>query len=243
MITILSGGTGSIKLVRGLASIDEELVIIANVGDNFSIYDLYIAPDLDIILYGLSGFLDEERRWGVKGDTFNFLNQMDVFGEDSWFNIGDKDLAMHIYRTHYIQKGLTLSEITDKVREKLGIKIKIIPASNDVIQTKVQVQSGEIHFQEYWVRNKAKDKVLGIRYDGSEIASAAPGVIKAIMDSELVIICPANPITSIGPILSVSEIRESLKSSSAYVSAISPIIDNNSINNRINKNLNESTAG
>ena len=224
MITALSGGTGSVKLIRGLATLEEELVVVVNVGDNIFVHGLYVAPDLDTVIYGLAGLLDEERGWGLRRDTFNFLDQMDRFGAETWFNLGDRDLALHTFRTSLVRDNQSLSKITDRISDRLGVTVKVIPASDDHLQTRIRVEGEEIHFQEYWVKRKGRDTVLGVNYQGAGESNPAPGIIDAIRSSECVILCPANPITSIGPILAVPGIREELTKNSAKVVAVSPII-------------------
>ena len=224
MITALSGGTGSIKLVRGLASLDEELVVIINVGDNTTIHGFYVAPDVDTVLYGLSGLLDEKRGWGIKGDTFNYLDQVNRLRGETWFNLGDRDIAIHALRTALMRYGHSLSSVTANISERLGVNVKAIPASDEVIQTKIKISEKEIPFQEYLVKRKAKDKVLGVKYDGDKRALPAPGVIDAIVSSECVVLCPANPITSISPILAIPKVRKILKETSSKVVAVSPFI-------------------
>ena len=229
MITVLSGGTGSVKLVRGLARTSkEDIAIIVNVGDNVWMHGLYVCPDVDTILYGLAGILDEERGWGIKGDSFHFLEQMKLLGEDVWFKLGDKDLATHILRTRLIKEGLSLSEATDIIRIKLGVRQKVLPATNEPVETYVITEVGKLHFQEFWVKRGGRDRVLGVEYKGAEYAKPAPEVLDSIARARRIIICPANPITSIGPILAIPSVKEELTRAKEVV-AVSPIIGSEAI--------------
>ena len=163
MITVITGGTGSIKLIRGLDSVlDEKMTIITNVGDNIKLFGLYICPDIDTILYGLSKQLDLKRGWGIKNDTFNFRDSLKNSSEDIWFQIGDKDLVTHVKRTKLIEKGLNLTEITKIFAKELNIKHNIIPASDDNIETTIITDNEEMHLQEFWVKNKGKPLIKDI---------------------------------------------------------------------------------
>lgn len=225
MITILAGGTGSAKLVRGISKITtEELSIIANVGDNITLYGLYICPDIDTILYTLSNSLDIRRGWGVKGDTFNLLDQASKLGLEDWFKLGDKDLALHIVRTQLLKKGLKLSEIVDIISKKLNIRHSILPASNQIIETRIKTKQRIMHLQEFWVKLKGEPDVSEVSYYAKENPRPAPGVLNAIKNSSKIIICPANPISSIGPIIYVSSIKSALEKVKSKVTAVSPMI-------------------
>ena len=151
MITILAGGTGSVKIVRGLASQRSDVNVISNVGDNYWLYGLYVCPDIDIMIYGLSDLLDQDKGWGLKKDTFGFLRQMEIFGEETWFRIGDRDTATHLTRTNMLKNGKSLSDITKWMCEKFAIETKIIPVSDHSIETRIETDKGELHLQEYWV--------------------------------------------------------------------------------------------
>jgi LPPG:FO 2-phospho-L-lactate transferase len=225
MITVLSGGTGSLKLIRGLSRVAEcPITIICNVGDNLWMHGLYVCPDIDTITYGLSGLLNEEKGWGIKGDTFNLLGQLAKYGSETWFRLGDKDFALHLLRTNLLQCGFSLSEITDMICEKLGIAIRVIPASDMHSETHIITEKGELHLQEFWVKRKGVDDVKNIKYHGARTAQPAPGVLNAILEAEMVIICPANPITSIGPILANSQIGGAIRKARRKVVAVSPVM-------------------
>lgn len=225
-VVIIAGGTGSAKLVRGIASLipQERLVVIGNVGDNFQLYGLQVCPDLDTIMYLLAGILDRERGWGVKKETFNMLKTLRKYGVETWFRLGDRDLATHLYRTWLMAQGLTLSEATQRLAEALHVKAKIIPATNSPLQTYIKTaEAGVIHLQEFWVKMKAKPRVLGVEYRGAGKAKPAPGVVQAIERAEAIIIPPANPVTSIGPTLAIPAVKEALKQAEGVVIAVSPL--------------------
>ena len=229
MITILAGGTGSVKLVRGFAAQKNDVNVITNVGDNYWLYGMYICPDIDTIIYGLSDLLDYDRGWGIKKDTFNFLRQMEVFGEETWFRIGDRDAATHLIRTNMLKNGKNLSDITKWMCEKFAVPTKVIPVTDHTIETRITTNKGELHLQEYWVKYRGKDKVEGIQYIGADKARPNPEAINAISDSEIVIIAPGNPLTSIGPMLQIKGIRKELSKRKKKVVAVSPLIGNNAI--------------
>jgi LPPG:FO 2-phospho-L-lactate transferase len=224
MITVLAGGTGSIKLIRGLASSSNKLSIISNTGDNIWLYGLYICPDIDTVLYGLANILDRRKGWGIKNDSYEFLRQMEILGEETWFKIGDRDLATHVLRTRMLGDGKSLTFITDWMRTRYAINSKIIPATDDPIETRVLTNLGEMHIQEFWVKHRAKPKVVGVKYYAPKRVRVNPKAIQAIRDSKLIIIPPANPISSIGPMLSIERFKRNLIKKKQKVIAVSPII-------------------
>jgi LPPG:FO 2-phospho-L-lactate transferase len=226
MIAALAGGVGAAKFLSGLIKVvpEEELTVIVNTGDDIELYGLHISPDLDIITYTLAGIVDEEKGWGIKGDTFHCLEMLRKYGYETWFNLGDRDIATHIHRTFLLKKGLKLSQVTREICRSLGLKANIIPMTDDRVETWIETDAGLMHFQEYLVKRGARDKVLGVKYVGADHASPAEGVINAILNSNLVIVCPSNPIVSIGTILSIRGVREALKRSGAHKVAISPIV-------------------
>ncbi|MEM2669756.1 MAG: 2-phospho-L-lactate transferase [Candidatus Bathyarchaeia archaeon] len=226
MITALAGGVGAAKFLSGLIKIvpEEELTVIVNTGDDIELFGLHISPDLDIVTYTLAGIVDEEKGWGIKGDTFHCLEMLRRYGYETWFNLGDRDLATHIHRTILLGSGLKLSEVTKDICRRLGLKVNILPMTDDRFETWIETNAGLMHFQEYLVKRGAKDRVLGVKYIGVESASPAEGVIESILESELIIICPSNPIVSIGTILSLRGVREALRKTQARKVAISPIV-------------------
>jgi LPPG:FO 2-phospho-L-lactate transferase len=226
MIVALSGGTGGAKLVEGLAAVVDpaELTIVCNTGDDCVFHGLNISPDIDTITYTLAGLSDTEKGWGIKGDTFTALDQLRRLGNEAWFKLGDKDLATHIMRNRLLNEGRNLSEITEQIRRALGVASRILPMSDDRVETRVKTAMGEVSFQEFFVKQRWAPEVLAVRFVGAEEARPAPGVLDAIRDAEVVVICPSNPITSIGPILAVPGIRAALVEATAPMAGVSPII-------------------
>lgn len=229
MVTILAGGTGSVKLVRGLVSQDIKVNVISNVGDNYWLYGLYVCPDIDTIIYGLADLLDQERGWGIKKDTFNFLRQMEIFGEETWFRVGDRDAATHLIRTNMLKNGRNLSDITKWMCEKFAVTANIIPVTDNSIETRITTDKGELHLQEYWVKHRGRDPVEGIQYIGAEKARPNPEAVNAIHDADMVILAPGNPLTSIGPMLQIKGIRKELSKIKKKVVAVSPLIGDKAI--------------
>ncbi|HXV46387.1 MAG TPA: 2-phospho-L-lactate transferase [Nitrososphaera sp.] len=224
MITVLAGGTGSMKLVRGLAKSARDITIISNIGDNIWLHGLYVCPDIDTIIYGLAGILDARRGWGISGDSFECLTRLKKLGAQSWFSLGDKDLATHILRTRMIREGKSLSEVTAWMRDRYSVAAKVIPATDDEVATKIITDKEEMHLQEFWVKNKGRPKVTNIRYDGADRAQASRDAIDAIRQSDAIIIAPANPVSSIGPIVALADLRQELVQNRDRVAAVSPII-------------------
>jgi LPPG:FO 2-phospho-L-lactate transferase len=226
MITVLTGGTGGAKFVDGLRQVvpPEQLTIIVNTGDDLLWWGLYVSPDIDSITYVLSGLLSRERGWGVKGDTFYCLQAMGQLGQPIWFHTGDRDLAVHVLRSKLLAEGKTLSEVTTEISDQLGVKSRILPMSDSRVETRVGTPVGELSFEEYFVQRWYQDPVESIRFAGAADAEPAPGVIDAVLEADIVLVAPSNPVTSIGPILAVPGIKDALQKSNARVAAISPII-------------------
>ncbi|MEM3019603.1 MAG: 2-phospho-L-lactate transferase [Candidatus Bathyarchaeia archaeon] len=226
LLVALAGGVGAARFLQGLVAIfpPENLIIIGNTGDDIEIYGLYVSPDLDIITYTLAGLVDEAKGWGIKDDTFNFLDMLTRYGYETWFKIGDRDLATHLHRTMLLRKGLRLSEATADICKRLGVEARLLPMTDDPVRTMIRTEAGTMHFQEYLVKRGAKDDVLAVEFLGVEKAKPSPGILEAIQEAEGVILCPSNPIVSIGPILSIDGIRRALRRTRATVVGISPII-------------------
>jgi LPPG:FO 2-phospho-L-lactate transferase len=226
LITALAGGVGAARFLTGLVRLvkEEDLRVIVNTGDDLELFGLHISPDVDIVTYTLAGIVDEAKGWGIHGDTFHCLDLLKKQGLDTWFGLGDRDLATHLYRTQRLKEGATLTEITDEVCGVLGLKTKILPMTNDWFETRVTTNEGSMHFEEYFVRKQAKDEVLGVEFVGAAKAKPSPGVLNAILEADKVVVCPSNPIVSIGTILSVEGIRDALKRTNAKVTGISPIV-------------------
>ena len=237
MITILAGGSGSVKMVRGFASQRTDINVVTNVGDNYWLYGMYICPDIDTITYGLADLLDHDKGWGIKKDTFGFLRQMEIFGEETWFRIGDRDTATHLTRTNMLKNGKSLSYITKWMAEKFSIEIKILPVTDNTMETRIITDKGDMHLQEFWVKHRGLDEVKGIEYQGAEKVRPNPDAMNAIHDSNLIVIAPGNPLTSIGPMLAIKGIRKELAKKKNKVVAISPIIGNSAISGPTGKYL------
>jgi LPPG:FO 2-phospho-L-lactate transferase len=230
MITVLAGGTGSVKLVRGLAALEKDITVICNVGDNIWIYGLYVCPDIDTIIYGLANLLDRKRGWGIKQDSFQCLAQLKKIGVPTWFGLGDRDLSTHLVRTSMIKSGKSLSEVTNFFRKQYSITIKLIPVTDRELTTRIVTdRMGDIHLQEFWVKYKARPKIASVRYDSADSATANPAAIDAINQSQAVVIAPANPISSIGPIVALTELRKELARNRYKVIALSPLIGGKAI--------------
>lgn len=214
------------KLARGLSKTTNELTVVSNIADNIWIHGLYICPDIDTIMYGLAGLLDKSRGWGVADDSFVFMEQMKRLEQDYWFKIGDKDLALHIVRTNFLKEGKSLSWITEWIRKKLSVSPLIIPASDDHFETRIETPIGDMHIQEYWVKHRAELGISNIRYKGIEQANPSGKALEAIRNSDIIVIAPGNPISSIGPITSIRAIRKELSLRKEKVVAVSPLIGN-----------------
>lgn len=226
MIVALSGGTGGAKLIQGLAAeIDPtNLTIICNTADDAIFHGLHISPDIDTIIYTLAGLNDQQKGWGLAGESFVVLEQLRCLGEEVWFKLGDKDLATHILRTQLLRQGLTLSQVTQRIRTALNVKSEILPMSNDRVETRIVTHAGEISFQEYFVRKRWAPEVKQVLFAGSERSSPAPHVLEAIGNAAGIVICPSNPVTSIGPILAVPGVRNALTKCNGRVVGVSPIV-------------------
>ena len=226
MLVVLTGGTGGAKLIQGLSleTNPEELFIVCNTADDFVLHGLYISPDIDTITYTLADIGDTTKGWGIKDDTFVVLEWLGRYGAETWFKLGDRDLATHIARSHLVREGLSLSQATERIRRALGVRATILPMSDDKVETRVLTPKGELSFQEYFVRERWADEVKKVSFLGVERSRPAPGVIDAIREAKGVIICPSNPVTSIAPILAVPGISETLKETETPVVAVSPII-------------------
>ncbi len=237
MLVGLTGGTGGAKLIQGLSLevSPEDLVVVCNTADDFVFHGLHISPDLDTVTYTLAGMGDTTKGWGIKDDTFAALEWLGRYGGETWFKLGDRDLATHITRSRLLSEGLSLSQVTERLRKSLGVKAVIIPMSDDRVETRIVTPKGEIPFQDYFVKERWAAEVKEISFAGVERSQPAPGVIDAIQEASAVIICPSNPATSIGPILAVPRIRAALKKTEAPVLAVSPIIQGAPVNGPAHK--------
>jgi LPPG:FO 2-phospho-L-lactate transferase len=230
-VVALAGGTGAAKLVRGLCGLvpRPRLTVVVNTGDDAEIWGLHVSPDLDTICYALGGLLDESRGWGIRDESFRTREAMARFGEPTWFNLGDRDLATHLHRTRLLRGGVTLTEVTRSVARSLGVSETVLPMSDQAVRTRLQAAGGWLDFQEYFVREGARVAVRAVEYVGAAAAEPAPGVLAAIRDADVVVVCPSNPVTSIAPILAVPGIADGLKRTAAAVVAVSPIVGGDAV--------------
>jgi LPPG:FO 2-phospho-L-lactate transferase len=230
-VTALAGGVGAGKFLRGLvrAVPPADVTVIVNTADDISMHGLHISPDLDSVTYWLGDVFDRERGWGRRDETFRATEELRRFDADAaWFGLGDLDLATHLYRTRLLAEGLSLSHATARIVARFGIAARILPMSDEPVTTRVDVVSFgrelDLHFQEYWVKRHAQDEVKAIRYEGLAEARPAPGVLEAIGGADAVVICPSNPVASIGPILAVPGVREAVADRRDRVVGISGIV-------------------
>ncbi len=226
MITLLAGGTGAAKFLRGLVGVypQEDISVVVNTGDDFIHYGLHVSPDVDTILYCLAGVLSKSRGWGIEGDTFTCNSRLGELGLENWFLVGDLDMATHVMRTWKMSQGERLSDITSEMSARYGIKAHILPMSDERVETRLITENGELGFQDYYVRQRYRPRVFEVKYAGAEKARPGPGVIQAIRGAEAVIVAPSNPVTSIGPILAIKGIREALLRAPGKRLAISPFV-------------------
>jgi len=225
-VVVLSGGTGSAKFLRGLQRASG-FTVVANVGDNAWFHGLYVCPDIDTVTYTLAGIADSQRGWGIAGDEFKALGQLKLLGaKDTWFNIGDKDMATHLLRTSMLRDGRSLTEATSTIARRLGVhRWKILPATDQHVETRIlTAEMGEMHLQEFWVREGGRPTPTGVRYLGARRARVTEEAARSIASAERIVFAPANPITSIMPILSIGGLRGALRKAKARKVAVSPMV-------------------
>jgi LPPG:FO 2-phospho-L-lactate transferase len=231
MILTLAGGVGAARFLDGLTRVvpPGEVYVIGNTGDDTEIYGLHISPDLDTVVYTLAGLANPVEGWGIHNDTFESLAALGRLGEEVWFQLGDRDLATHIFRTNHLRSGARLSAVTAQMAKKLGVRSSVVPMSDDPVRTIVQTSRGKLAFQTYFVRRRAKDRVLGVTFEGAPESRPAPGVLKAIRGADGIVFCPSNPLISVGPILAVPGIRKAIAGRKCPSAAISPIVGGRAI--------------
>lgn len=231
MITTLAGGVGAARFLQGLVQVvpPASVTALVNTGDDFELHGLHIAPDLDIVTCTLAGLIDETQGWGIAGDSFACLEWLGRLGGPTWFNLGDRDLALHIRRTALLRAGATLSQVAEQFRQTLGVAVRILPMSDQRVPTHIRTPAGEFHFEEYMVERRAQDEVLGVRFVGIEAAASAPGLLATLHAAEAVLLAPSNPVVSIGPILALPGVRAALRTTRAPVVGISPIVGGRAI--------------
>lgn len=232
-VVALAGGIGAGKFLRGLTRVvpGPDLTVIVNVADDVEIHGLHVSPDPDSVTYWLGGAFDRERGWGRRGDTFHATDELRSFGaDDAWFSLGDLDLATHVFRTDLLRRGVPLSVVTARIAAHFGVTARLLPVTDEPIETRIacrDVRTGapiDLHFQEYWVKRRASDPVEGVRYEGATLARPAPGVLAAIAEADIVVVCPSNPVVSIGPILAVPGVRDAVERRRDRVVGVSGIV-------------------
>ncbi len=231
MILALSGGVGGAKLVQGLAAHvpADILAIVVNTGDDIDHLGLHISPDVDTVMYTLAGLASVDRGWGLDGETWSAMDMFGRYGAETWFNLGDKDLATNILRTEALRQGHPLSVVTDELRRRLGVAVRILPMTDDPVTTYIDTPIGKLHFQEYFVRERCAPEVLGIEFRGLAAAHPSPPLQTALAEADAIIVTPSNPIVSVGPILGVPGVRDALRQSRAHRIAVTPLIEGQAV--------------
>ena len=225
-IAVLAGGVGGARFVQALTEVvrPSDMTVIANVGDDLDVHGLHVSPDLDTLLYTLAGLGDEERGWGRADETWNAHDTIERLGAETWFQLGDRDLGLHLVRTDALRRGEPLSAVTQRIARAVGLQLALLPATDDPLRTRIRTPAGEFEFQEWFVARGHADRVDQVVYDGAAEATPAPGVLEALEAAELIAIAPSNPFVSIGPILAVDEIRAAVERRRERVVAVSPLI-------------------
>ncbi len=225
-VAVLSGGVGGARFLRGLVGVVEpgNVSIIGNIADDLEVLGLRVSPDLDSILYTLTGLSDDERGWGRADETWQALASVSQLGGESWFKLGDRDIGLHLVRTELLRNGMALSDATDRIARVLGLEAQLLPATNDPVRTFLETPAGTFAFQTWFVAREHRDQVDAVHYAGAPTAVPAPGVVEAIDAADVILIAPSNPYVSIGPILAVAEIRRALEQRKVPCVAISPLI-------------------
>ena len=244
-VTVLSGGVGGARFVRGLVDVVDPagVTVIGNVGDDLEVFGLYVQPDIDTILYTLADRIDEERGWGVAGETWHALQVAEELGAETWFQLGDRDIGLHLARSAALGAGKRLSELIAAFARALGISARILPATDDRLRTWIQTDDGELTFQEWFVHRRHEPEVLNVRFEGAETARPAPGVLEALDAADLIVVAPSNPFVSIGPVLAVREIREAITSRRVPSVAVSPVIGGKAVKGPADRMLNRLKGG
>ena len=238
-VVALAGGVGGAKLAAGLQDVlpAGDLTVVVNTADDFDLWGLHICPDLDTVMYTLAGIANPETGWGIVDESFETLNMLGRYGEDTWFKLGDRDLATHVLRTDRLRSGETLTEITDKLSGALDLASAVLPMTDDPVSTMLDTPEGRLEFQEYFVRRGQKDEVLGVELHGIEDAGPTEAVLAAISGADAIIFCPSNPVVSIGPILALPGMRKALALSRAPKVAVSPIVGGRALKGPADKML------
>lgn len=226
-IVALAGGVGAARFLRGLVSVapPEDLVAVVNTGDDREFYGLHVSPDLDIVTYTLAGRVDAGRGYGLEGDAFTVVDALQAFGHETWFRLGDRDFATSLHRTLRLREGAGLARVADEIRSAYGVRVRLLPMSEDPCPTLVELEGGRVvHFEEYLARDGAPDEVRGVDLQAARRARIGPGVGEVLRSARIVLVCPSNPVVSIGPILAVPGVRQAIAASGAPVIAVTPIV-------------------
>ena len=240
-VVVLAGGVGASKLLVGLSRVipPELITIVGNTGDDFKVCGLWICPDLDTVTYTLAGKVDPSRGWGVSGDDFDCLEWLQAYGAPSWFRLGDRDLATHLWRTHLLGQGVGLAEVTARIGRTWGLRSLLLPMTESYTPTRILTEQGEFHLQEYLVREQCRPRVLQVRYPQVERSRLPPGLPEKVASASRIVVAPSNPLISIGPILAVPGMRDLLGSSGLPVTAVSPLVGGRALKGPAAKMLRE----
>ncbi len=239
-ITLIAGGVGGAKLAEGFDAINEiNLSVIGNIADDDTFHGLWVSPDIDTLTYSLAKIINRDQGWGLRNETFNSLTMLSKLNQETWMTLGDKDFGLHIYRTMRRQKGDSPSEIANDVSKFFGLKTKIILPTNDIIKTKLLTENGWLNFQQYFVREKCVPKISKIKFDGIEKAVPTKESISSLINADLIVLAPSNPLVSLGPIIDIPLIRETIINAKAPKVAVSPFIGNKTVKGPANKMMEE----
>lgn len=225
-MTFLSGGTGTPKLLQGLMELvpQKDLSVVVNTGEDVEISGLRVSPDLDTVVYTFAGIIDDEKWYGIRNDSFHVHEMLKELGHEELLRIGDKDRAIKQYRTFRMEEGATLSQATEEISQELGVRANVMPMTDDSVTTGISTERGKMSFHEFWVARGAEDEVRDVNFRGAVEAAPAPGVVSALEDSEFIVIGPSNPVTSLGPILAIDDIKEVLERNRHKTLAVSPVL-------------------
>ena len=244
-VAVLSGGVGGGRFAQGVVDVvgAEAVSVIGNVGDDVEVLGLHVSPDLDSVLYALSGLNDVERGWGRAGETWNALDTVRALGGEAWFALGDLDLGLHLVRTQALRAGSTLSAVTARIAAALGIRTAILPATDDRLRTWIDTPAGSFPFQEWFVGRGHRDEVDGVRFEGRDAAAPAPGVLEALAAADLILVAPSNPYVSVAPILAVGALRDALAARRVPCVAVSPLIGGRAVKGPADRMLTRLAGG
>jgi LPPG:FO 2-phospho-L-lactate transferase len=243
--TVLSGGIGGARFLRGVTAVvdADNVTIIGNVGDDIEMLGLHVSPDLDSVLYALSGLADEERGWGRADESWNALDAVAALGGEAWFKLGDRDIGLHLVRTQLLREGAPLSVVTEQLARSLALRCTLLPATNDPLRTFIETPAGTFPFQEWFVARGHRDEVDALRFEGAETARPAPGTLEALAAADLIVIAPSNPYVSIHPILAVEALRDALTKRRVPCVAVSPLIGGRAVKGPADRMLRRLAGG